>query len=124
MRDTFMNDMPPSPYDPGPQFSPSPHDLGSNVALVLWRLNQMEGEIRGLHSKFDGIATNYVNTATLMLTLEPLKTDIKELQEKEKNKETERIQYNAQFRLALLGILLTPIGSILATVVVAYLLKA
>ncbi len=89
-----------------------------SLAVMAYRMGAVERNVQGLVDRFDSVANNYVSTATLMLTLDPLKARIGELELDEKEREKKRTTEQAQFKLAITMAVIAPMLSIIVNLIV------
>lgn len=95
-----------------------------DAPLVLaYRMGQVENKLDALTGKFDLLATHYVTTSTLMLTLEPVKERLKELEDSAKQIELRKSNEQSQFKLAMAIAIFSPIMAAVVSIVVSLLLK-
>lgn len=94
---------------------PSDDTLG----VIAWRLGTLEEIVSKIDGKFDSVANLYVNQASLMLILNPIKEDVRELQHYNKEKEKEKNQRDGQMKLVLIGAAASPVVSAIVAMFVA-----
>lgn len=91
-----------------------------SLAVMAYRLGEVEKVLAKVDSKFDSVANLYVTQATLMLTLNPYKEDIRELQEYNKEQEKSRNQFNGQLKLVIIGAFASPfISAVISYIIVS-----
>lgn len=99
---------------------PAPNDLSQHqdsLAVMAYRMGAVERNVATLVERFDGVAQFYVTNATLMLTLNPLKERIEDLEKNEKEREKTRSNEQSQFRLAITVAVLSPMLSIVINLI-------
>ncbi len=89
-----------------------------SLAVMAYRMGAVERNVQGLVDRFDSVANNYVSTATLMLTLDPLKARIVELETNEKDRDKKRSNEQAQFKLAITMAIIAPTLSIVVNLII------
>ncbi len=87
--------------------------------VMAYRLGELEKKMDLALGKFDLMAQHYVNHTSLMLILDPLKTHIKELEDKDKERDQRRSNESAQFKLALTMAIFSPIMAAIVSIIVA-----
>ena len=93
-------------------------DANESLAVIAYRLGQLETVVGKIDNKFDRVADLYVNHASLTLILNPLKEKINELENENKAKQTEKDQAASQLRLAIIVAVMSPIVSAIVTILI------
>ncbi len=102
------------PSTPGGMMMGTSDSLG----LIAYRLGELEKSVGIIGGKFDKVADLYVNHASLVLILDPLKTNIRELQEAKKEEEKTKDQASAQLRLAIVVAIVSAVFTPIATILI------
>lgn len=89
-----------------------------SLAVIAYRMGAVERHIESLIGRFDTVAQYYVTNATLMLTLDPVKERLHELETNEKERDRKRGNEQAQFKLAVTIAILSPIFSAIVSLLV------
>lgn len=93
-------------------------DAGESLAVIAYRLGQLETVVGKLDNKFDRVADLYVNHASLTLIIAPFKEKIAELEEVNKTREMQKDQAASQLRLAIIVAVMSPIVSAIVTILI------
>lgn len=93
-------------------------DASESLALVAYRLGELEKVVGTMNGKFDKVADLYVNHASLVLILEPIKTAVRELQDHNKEEEKSKNQASSQLKLAIIVAITSPIVSAVVTILI------
>lgn len=86
------------------------------LGILIHRMGTLETDIGGLGKKIDNMGTAYPTMIHVDLLLQPLREKIADLEEDKKEKEKEESSKQGQFRLALIMAVLSPIFSIIITI--------
>lgn len=87
------------------------------LGILIHRMGTLETGLGVIGEKIDNMGSLYPTTIHLDLIVSPLKDRIKYLEENEKEKERERTKQTAQFKLAVIMALCSPIVSLFITLV-------
>ena len=99
----------------------TPTEIANNhdsLAVLAYRMGAVERNVQTVIDKFDGVAQFYVTTATLMLTLDPLKDRITDLENADKEREKQRTTEQGQFKLAIAMAVVAPLVSIVVNLMI------
>ena len=85
--------------------------------VLAYRVGQVEHTLSQIVMKLDLIAQNYPTTATIQLLLDPLKARVTDLENQNKEEERARVGAAAQLKLAMVVAAVSPVFTIIITLV-------
>lgn len=91
---------------------------GGHPAVVAYRMGVVESEIAKLGAKMDTIITLYPTEARVMQMLRPMEDDIIEIKRNKERENQQKATYQGQLRIALAAAILSPVVSVLITLLV------
>lgn len=97
---------------------PGTFNSDDSPMVLAYRMGQVEHKVDAVLSRFDRVADLYVTQAALLIAMAPLKEDITELKERNKEQDTRKSNETSQFRLAITIAILSPVMSILISVLI------
>lgn len=86
------------------------------LGVLIHRMGTLETGLESIGLKIDNMGTAYPTMIHVDLLLQPLREKIKDLEEDSKEKEKTESAKQGQFRLALIMAVLSPIFSIIITI--------
>lgn len=98
-------------------------DSDGHPNVVAWRLGKVEEGVEKLSAKLDLVVQNYPTTQTLSILLDPMKGDIKEIQDKLKDTDAAKSNAAAQLKLAIVVAILSPLFSFVITLIMVGAVK-